>query len=41
MTDTELFEKYIEQISNKDSEPLITRVYVYLPKESVDYFLYN
>ena len=40
LNDQSLYEKYINQVKNGEL-PLITRVYVYLPSESIDYFLYN
>ena len=40
LNDQSLYEQYIKQIKNGEP-PLITRVYVYLPTESIDYFLYN
>jgi len=42
LNDRDLYKKYIEQeTSSGDYNPLITRVYVYSPTESLEYFLYN
>lgn len=41
VSDEDLYKEYIKQISDPNSEPRITRVYVYLPTESIDYFLFN
>ena len=43
LNDLDLYKKFIEQETDttKEYNPLITRVYVYTPTESIDYFLYN
>lgn len=41
LNDRDLYKQYIKQITTPGSDPLITRVYVYIPTESIDYFLYN
>jgi hypothetical protein len=39
--DQELFKEYLKQIQDPNAEQKITRVYIYSPIESFDYFLYN
>lgn len=41
INERDLYKEYIKQITTPNSEPKITRVYVYIPTESIDYFLYN